>query len=267
MFPHQGVIIPGERVEVKLYATVGETTVRAIRSGAEDLDDTLIIRFADGQSHSVPVRGRYIKSAYGSTLVELMESSLPMRHRIAGIVDDQDDRPVVPRQLWRMIDSLMRGEEGWGLGADGIFAQEGIKEEVEAIREAIDTGEDFPAHGCHSMCEALVSLLISLSASVIPSAPSGFHLAGRDCSHNGEALTDVLLRSLPQENCSTFLYVVHFFREVLKHKDENGLSTDLAVTILRGCTAPFEMRVVPEKSDALDAVLWYLLTCIHMPSI
>ncbi|CAM9892364.1 unnamed protein product [Discosporangium mesarthrocarpum] len=55
-----------------------------------------------------------------------------------------------------MVDDIHRGG---GVEEAGLFHEEGIKGEVEDIREALDTGAEFPPHRVHSMVEVGAKLL------------------------------------------------------------------------------------------------------------
>lgn len=64
----------------------------------------------------------------------------------------------IPHQIRRMVDALLQD----GLCQQPrLFVDEGIEQEVRGIREAIDSGAEFPPHSAHSMVEVKQDFIIN----------------------------------------------------------------------------------------------------------
>lgn len=57
---------------------------------------------------------------------------------------------ALPPQLRRLVDGLLQENR---CQQPGLFVYKGVEQEVQGIREAIDSGADFPPHCTHSMIE------------------------------------------------------------------------------------------------------------------
>ena len=93
-----------------------------------------------------------------------------------------------------------------------------------AIREALDTGSELgsPPVSVHSLAETLLSLLTSLPSPVIPARL----LPTMELdAQNLRPWTRRFLEQLPPLNYNVFVYLISFFREVLKHHESNRLNT------------------------------------------
>ncbi|CAM9292888.1 unnamed protein product, partial [Hapterophycus canaliculatus] len=145
----------------------------------------------------------------------------------------------VPRPLWRMVDDLL-GEAR--CDQPGLFVDRGVEQEVRGIREAVDTGAEFPPHCGHSMAEALVTLLESLSLSVVPeSACSAVSEAGVATVDVGER-AHKFLEGLPPSHRHVFAYLTSLFRFVLARQAKNGVTAERLVLVQRSCLLPDAWR-------------------------
>ncbi|CAM9717188.1 unnamed protein product [Ectocarpus sp. 4 AP-2014] len=72
--PEQGVLLPGERLEVKFTLLVHGFTGRALATGrmSSILDDIHVLRVERGSDRYIAVSGNYEASVYGSTLSAMM---------------------------------------------------------------------------------------------------------------------------------------------------------------------------------------------------
>ena len=121
--------------------------------------------------------GRYTPSAYGSTLQAMAaenpstayESNQEMARAASGgavavdLIEGGGDpegggargKVRVPRQLWRMVETLL---ESRAFQQPGLLVEKGIELEVQGIQEAVDRGSGFPQHCAHSMAEVRQSV-------------------------------------------------------------------------------------------------------------
>ena len=82
----------------------------------------------------------------------------------------------VPKELWRLVDDLFRR----GVEEENLFLEKGLRSEVEALREALDTGTPFPQEtSVHSVAETLVQFLADTTEPVVP---FGLYQAALDAS-------------------------------------------------------------------------------------
>eukprot|EP00752_Nemacystus_decipiens_P002667 g2495.t1 len=136
-----------------------------------------------GDARYISVSGTYAPLVYGSTLRAMTEETAgaaqecrttPAAARDGGeeetartgcrgmatvdLVDSGDDGGVrgangkvrIPLQLWRMVKVLLEN----GVHEEpGLFAEKGVEPEVRGIREALESGSEFPEHCAHSMVE------------------------------------------------------------------------------------------------------------------
>jgi inositol polyphosphate 5-phosphatase INPP5B/F len=110
---------------------------------------------------------------------------------------------------------------------------------VQSIRECLDTGTEFGHVSVHSMAETLSSFLTSLPSPVIPDKL----LPTMELdAQNLRPWTRRFLEQLPPLNYNVFVYLVSFFREVLKHHEHNRLNTDKLAGICCNVLLPIEER-------------------------
>lgn len=148
----------------------------------------------------------------------------------------------LPKELWRMVDHLWRSG---GLDAEGLFT-EGKAQEIEVIRECLDTGREFP-EGLDplSMAEALVLFFQSLSEPVFPMSLVNQY----SDSMNLTVWCKQALMQLHAAKHNTFIYVIAFLREVLKHERRSGVTVDRLVLVFSGCL----MHAPPPHQAALPS--------------
>lgn len=75
ILPEMGIIPPRESVEITLELLVDSRSSHALQSGADSLDDILILALENGRDYFVPVQGDYVRSCYGSTVEYLVNVS------------------------------------------------------------------------------------------------------------------------------------------------------------------------------------------------
>jgi hypothetical protein len=174
----------------------------------------------------------------------------------------------IPKEIWRLVDVLFHK----GLAVRGLFLAPGDPVEMILIREALDTGDAFPANfDCKSYAQVLLDLLSSLREPVIPVAffPTGS--AFRSSLIPLEEWTSHVLKSLIPVHYNTLVYMVRFCREVLACNDQNGVNVDdlafvLSRSILRNVAhqdaaihaamhSDSDLSLSPSASDAMNPAL------------
>lgn len=151
----------------------------------------------------------------------LVNYPFPVRNSSPIPAEATPERLSIPKELWRIVDYLYR----YALDEENLFLQTGDHKEMEAIREALDTGTPLAEafHGSvHSMAETLLRFLESLAEPVIP-----FSLY-KQCldSSNNYAQCKKLLGFLQTVNYNVFYYLMAFLREVLTHSHNNKLTPE-----------------------------------------
>lgn len=251
--PRFGMLLPNETAEITFTALVDLKTAQGLSAGQDLLDDILILRLENGQDFFLSVNGTYARSAFGMSLEELTNCHEPVRSLplpSAGWVPPTavttttgGSKPTttaapasaappsaggpalsVPKELWRLVDAIYRQ----GLTEKDLFILPGIATEVQSVREALDTGAELSQVSVHSLTEVLMSFLTSLATPVVP----GRLLPMMEIdAQNLRPWTRRFLEQLPALNYNVFVYVVSFFREVLKHHESNRLNTEKLATI------------------------------------
>merc|ERR1712146_167211 len=127
---------------------------------------------------------------------------------------------AIPKELWRIVDALWRN----GSLEKDLFILPGIPYEVQEIREALDTGADLPKNiSIHSLVEMFSLFFTSLPVPIIPSSL----LPSPDMDPaNYRSFARKLLEQLSVYNYNVLVYIISFFRELLKHADHNKLNKD-----------------------------------------
>lgn len=256
-----GLLMPGETVTVRVTALIDRATAQSINTGKERLTDMLILRVENSFDMYTPVEVEFLRSAYGMTLEELVMAPGPVRrtllpaHRRAGEDEAAEDRPEaqklgIPKELWRLVDALWNGK---ALLEKDLFQGTADEGEVASIREALDTGADFPA-GCtpHAYVEALTSFLAALAKPLV---------AAELCPSievdevTNKQLCKRFLEALPPLSYNVFVYVLSFLREVLAQAGYNRSSPDrLAAVCVQCMTASEEGREDTRRATRLNAL-------------
>ena len=265
--PRFGMLLPNEKAEIAFTVRVDVRTAQALNAGQELLDDILILRLENGQDFFLSVSGQYARSAFGMSLEELNNCHEPVRSLplptgswtaaaaaatspgTAAAPQVSVSKPTasggpalsVPKELWRLVDALYRQ----GLREKDLFIQQGDPAECAAIRECLDTGAEFPPASAsasasagkagegggvspHSLADVLMAFLTSLATPVVPARL----LPTMEIdAQNLRPWTRRFLEQLPPLNYNVFVYLVSFFREVLKHHEANRLNTEKLATI------------------------------------
>ena len=229
--PSSGALLAGESASVRLTIVVDSTVSVDLSTGAEALDDLLVLHVERGKDYFVSISGTYVPSCFGLSLPILVHCTEPVRSTSIAVAAVSTARVGgdpglgIPKELWRIADFLYRRR---AFAIPGIFQQgcaPAASPEVLAIRECLDTGENFEAHtfSPRSMAEAFVQFLDSLSSPVVP---YDLYQPCLDACSSPQAAFLFVTTRLPPVHYATFYYVVAVARELVLHADENGLAPE-----------------------------------------
>ena len=256
------MLIPGEEtVTIDFSLTIDNTTAQNLNSGREVLDDILILRLEGGRDYYITVKATYARSCFGMSVDELVLYSEPIRNvpldpiqKAAKMGGDPSTSSAlcVPKELWRLVDAVHQK----GLNTPGLFVEAGLANEVTQIRECLDTGTQFGHYRIHSYTEALLAFLGSLSSPIIPTAL--FPTVEID-SLNIQSSTRRLLEDLAPIHYNVLVYVISFFREALRLRDQNGLSAAKLARIATQCLSPTGTTATVVQRKGTQLILLHLL--------
>ena len=230
------MLIPGEKeTSINFTIQVNNEIASALNSGKDVLEDIIILRLENGRDYYITIRGKYGRSCFGMSLDELVLYNDPIRSvpldpvkRVEKYGGNQTAVLCVPKELWRIVDAIYEK----GLGEKELFSISGYSEEIQRIRECLDTGETFGDFRIHSMVDVLVSFLSSLSATVVP--PNLLPQLEIE-AQNLQGHARSFLEGLPPIHYNVFVYIISFFRECLLFQQSNQLSTAKLARICVSC--------------------------------
>ena len=265
--PYTGYIPPGHKINLQITVNVSGRTAEALNQGRDKLESMLIFRLKCGREddlgkdYYITINGVYLRSCFGSSLEYLVGTPQPVRQAgPAGAKAKPDQVLTLPKELWRLADAIYKQ----GINEEDIFLTSGDRKQVASIREALDTGKDFGDIDVHSMAEALIQFMVSLSGPVFP-----LELVNelKPEATSPEALNDFCkqaLLKLTPVHYNAFIYVVSFVQEVLKHKSSNKLTADKLVPLFAKCLfhytpGPAE-KILPHSKQKPYRVLKHYLT-------
>jgi phosphatidylinositol-bisphosphatase len=267
--PTYGMLIPGEQTAIiNVTLTIDNNTAQLLNSRREVLEEILILRLENGRDYYISVNGTYARSSFGMNLDELVLYKDPIRtipldtiERVLHFPNELEVSPTnslcVPKELWRVVDAIYEK----GLPSKNIFAHPGIPEEVQQIREALDTGSPFGPFSIHSYVELFLEFLSSLSTPVVPSS---FLPTVEINAENIQSMSRRLLEDLPPVHYNVFVYVISFFREVLLYREHNSLTAaKLARLLCKHCSpAPSNALMessVMQRRAGMNLIMMHLL--------
>jgi hypothetical protein len=152
----------------------------------------------------------------------------------------------VPKELWRMVNDLYQHF----IKEKGLFIETGNQMELIELREALDMGIPFPKHSGFSMAELLLSWLQSLRGSVIPDevlvgienlpelpkdAAQAAQISMENLRNTYRIGCRTLLDGLSPVRYNTFIYIVSFLKEILKHHPSNKLTPQKLAKVFSRC--------------------------------
>ena len=174
-------------MDIALEVNVKKRTAGALNAGSDQLYDILVLHLIGGKDIFITVSGNYTKSSFGSSINALVRLTVPITELSAGALAELETDPSaakgavekgsrgggggeepypVPKELWFVCDLITT----LGLDRESLFLQQGLRTELLAIRDWLDTGlpVDKPKVSIHSAAEALLLFLESLREPLVP---------------------------------------------------------------------------------------------------
>lgn len=249
--PAYGMLIPGEKEEtINFTITVDNEMAHALNTGREVLEDIIILRLENGRDYYITVTGSYARSCFGMAVDELVMYSDPIRvvpldpiKCIEKYGNNQTAKFCVPKELFRLVDAIYQQ----GLDTAELFSIAGHAEEMDLIRECLDTGAPFGNCRIHSYADVLISFLANLSNTIIP--PKLFPTLEID-EQNLQFYTRKFLDELPPIHYNVFVYITSFFRECLIRQKEHNLLPAKLARICCNCLVEGSSRVNDDGSKS-----------------
>ena len=257
--PTYGMLIPSEQTEIEFTIGIDNLTANALNTNKEVLEDVLILRLENGRDYYISVSGSYARSCFGMSVEELVLYADPIRNvpldpilRAEKYDFNAKAAMCVPKELWRIIDAIYER----GLDERDLFSTPGSPDEVNQIRECLDTGASFENFSVHSMAEVLISFLSNLSTPIV--SPSLFPTLDID-AQNIQAFARKFLEDMPPIQYNVFIYIVSFFREVLLHRQRNKLSPAKIARICCSCLVSSSQGSPDESKGNMQQLMLHFL--------
>jgi len=192
----------------------------------------------------ISVSGTYMKSSFGCSLAELVRYPQPIRDSTPMPEIEKFSKLRVPKELWRIVDYIYKN----CMDEEDLFLESGDQEEMERIREALDTGAEFgKVDNPHSMAETLLTFLGSLSEPVIPSDKYRQVLeASQSYAHARQ-----MVSTLPEVHFNVFYYLMAFLRVVLQHEQKNKLTPEKLALVFSNVLIPQPSNLAKEAESVL----------------
>jgi len=234
--PAYGMLIPGEKEEtINFTLTLDNEIAGALNSGKEVLEDIVILRLENGRDYYITVKGQYARCCFGMSVDELVLYNDPIREvpldpilRDEKYGGDKTAKLCVPKELFRLVDAIYIK----GLGTADLFSISGLADEMDQIRECLDTSAPFGEFRIHSFADVLISFLSNLSQTIVP--PKLFPNLEID-PQNLQFYARKFLDELPPIHYNVFVYMTSFFRECLIRQKENNILPAKLARICYNC--------------------------------
>ena len=233
------------QVDIALEVSVKKRTAGALNAGSDQMYDILVLHLIGGKDIFITVSGNYSKSSFGSSINALVRLTVPITELSAGALAELETDPSaakgpvekekgskggeepypVPKELWFVCDLITT----LGLDHENLFLQQGLRTELLAIRDWLDTGlpVDRPRVSIHSAAEALLLFLESLREPLVP-----FSMYARCLEASPNYLQCKQIASqLPEHHRHVFNYVTAFLREAIRHSAKNGVDPKIIATL------------------------------------
>jgi len=246
--PYSGIMFPQETTKITLSVFVDKDSASALNTGADKLEDVLILHVNKGKDIFLTLSGTYQRSCFGMSLDLLTRYPGPVRTSEPLPADSSAEACLaIPKELWRIVDYIYR----FGMEEPDIFEQSGSADMAQ-IQECLDTGESFSTHdfNIHSMTEILLGFLASLSESVIPSTL--YHHA-LEASGSFPACRQLVSTQLSAAHYNTFYYITSFLREVLTFSASNKLTVDRLASLFSKILLRPPSSAPPPKNPEITA--------------
>jgi len=197
------------------------------------LDDILILHLNNGKDFFISVTANYVPSCFGTDIGVLCQMTRPIStytpaeiQKFTEVNEESLQMQIgIPKELWMLIDHLYvkcKDEED-------LFQQPGLHEEVQAIREFMDSSSSYTnlclPGSCHSVAEALLIFIESFPKPIIPAVYFQSCINALSSSIPEDAANEVI-EKLPRGHQNVFQYLITYLRE-LPNYPSNGLTYKL----------------------------------------
>ncbi|XP_054648548.1 inositol polyphosphate 5-phosphatase OCRL isoform X2 [Dunckerocampus dactyliophorus] len=271
--PSEGFLEPNETLEIYLEVYVSKDSVTLLNSGEDSIEDILVLHLDRGKDYFITISGNYLPSCFGTSLETLCRMKKPIREiPITKLIDlerskvnflmgdgaSTEDKPLkIPKEVWILVNHLFTK----ACDQEDLFQTPGLKEELQAIIDSLDTSIPDTIPGCnHSVAEALLIFLEALPEPVVC-----YELYQRclDCAHDSR-LCKQLISQLPRSHRNVFRYLMAFLKELLKHAHNNNLTASLIATLfasllIRPPPSMASRQTSHDRQKAIDFVLGFLM--------
>lgn len=254
-----GMIAPGDTAVIELTVDVTKEHAHDLNIGKDQIMENLVLRLENGPDYFITVSGEYRKSCFGASIEYLVQTPGPVRFAeddsktTAAVLQSKSSRAQkkflrLPKEVWRMVDYLFKH----GMQNKSIFRDVGITDEVETLKECLDTGAEFPGDvSVHSVAQTLIVFFENLKEPVFPTGLTEQYNDSIDLAD----WVEESLNHLSPAHYNVFMYLVAFLRELLKHSAANGLSANQLVLIFAGCL----MACLGMSEDSVKPKAWIIL--------
>lgn len=238
-----GLLLPNESAEIAVSCLITKEHSFAFQIGLESLEEIIILKLENGRDYFITIRGMYAKSCFGTNLHYLVNTPEPVR---TSQLSPPSQVLSVPKEIWQMIDFIYKN----GMDEDGLFMISGLEHEIDQVRESLDCGKEIADVSVHSVAETLLRFLSSLMEPLLA------HQSIEDAplKTNLGTWADEILATLRPSSYNSFVYLVTFLREVLRHSASNGAREEMLVVLFASCMTQTD----PETHDGKPKS-WYLL--------
>ncbi|XP_061747800.1 inositol polyphosphate 5-phosphatase OCRL isoform X2 [Nerophis ophidion] len=279
--PSEGFLEPNETLEIYLEVYVSKDSVTLLNSGEDSIEDILVLHLDRGKDYFITISGNYLPSCFGTSLetlcrmkkpireipitklIDLGEDSFTEKERskmnfLMGDATSTEDAPLkIPKEMWILVNHLFTK----ACDQEDLFQTPGLKEELQAIIDSLDTSIPDTIPGCnHSVAEALLIFLEALPEPVVC-----YELYQRclDCAHDSR-LCIQLISQLPRTHRNVFRYLMAFLKELLKHVHNNNLTASLIATLfasllIRPPPSMANRQTSHDRQKAINFILGFLM--------
>jgi hypothetical protein len=160
---------PGQRCSIELVVYFSEKHAKKVYQDPEYTKTILIISVMGGSDHFIEIACNLKPSCFGADLYDLSYIQDPVRFLpkpISAISKElESSSHSIPKELKRVLTFINEHHNK----LCNLFIETGNKDAIRNIRDALDTGSDFP-ESCdvHSMCYILLEFLDSLQKPLVP---------------------------------------------------------------------------------------------------
>lgn len=259
--PFMSFIMTGEKCDIELEVYVDKHTASKLNTGQDRMYDILVLHLEGGKDIFITVTGSYTPSCFGSSLEALVRMHVPIRDIPVEVLINMEtltapnnsmDLPFeIPKEIWLLVDHLYSK----GMTQEDLFQQPGLHNEIQQIRENLDTGNWELNVSVHSVAEALLLFLEALAEPVIPY--SSYHTC-LECSNNFAQCKQVLSH-IPKVHKNVFRYIIDFLKELLCYSSANKLDPKMLATIFSGVLLKQPPGEVPNNQSVYKKISHQLI--------